>query len=144
MAERELVWKTRTWLITFILELDVASGTGRKSRMINHKRSLGRLTSKLMKLNNTHSTHIKGQGEWIVKESHMAGNSRVIIDNTSTIGDIVSTELPAIMTRLQSLQVLLKSELVRMMDGCTPSEKGQPTFMDLVPRRPHLKTMAFI
>jgi hypothetical protein len=57
MAERELVWKTRTWLITFILELDVASGTG-----------LGRLTSKLMKLNNTHSTHIKGQGEWIVKE----------------------------------------------------------------------------
>ncbi|CAG8068411.1 unnamed protein product [Penicillium nalgiovense] len=33
MAERELVWKTRTWLITFILELDVASGTGRKSRI---------------------------------------------------------------------------------------------------------------
>jgi hypothetical protein len=32
----------------------------------------------------------------------MAGNSRVIIDNTSTIGDIVSTELPAIMTRLQT------------------------------------------
>lgn len=33
MAERQLVWQTRTWLISFTLELDVASGTGRKSRI---------------------------------------------------------------------------------------------------------------
>lgn len=33
MADRELVWQTRTWLISFTLELDVASGTGRKSRI---------------------------------------------------------------------------------------------------------------
>lgn len=33
MAERQLVWETRTWLISFTLELDVASGTGRKSRI---------------------------------------------------------------------------------------------------------------
>lgn len=33
MADRQLVWQTRTWLISFTLELDVASGTGRKSRI---------------------------------------------------------------------------------------------------------------
>ncbi|KAJ5491011.1 hypothetical protein N7539_002578 [Penicillium diatomitis] len=33
MAERQLIWETRTWLISFTLELDVASGTGRKSRI---------------------------------------------------------------------------------------------------------------
>ena len=33
MADRKLVWQTRTWLISFTLELDVASGTGRKSRI---------------------------------------------------------------------------------------------------------------
>lgn len=33
MDDRQLVWQTRTWLITFTLELDVASGTGRKSRI---------------------------------------------------------------------------------------------------------------
>lgn len=33
MEERQLVWQTRTWLISFTLELDVASGTGRKSRI---------------------------------------------------------------------------------------------------------------
>lgn len=33
MEERQLVWETRTWLISFTLELDVASGTGRKSRI---------------------------------------------------------------------------------------------------------------
>jgi hypothetical protein len=33
IADRELVWQTRTWLITFTLEQDVASGTGRKSRI---------------------------------------------------------------------------------------------------------------
>ncbi|KAF7588708.1 hypothetical protein BBP40_005309 [Aspergillus hancockii] len=34
MADRQLVWQTRTWLISFTLELDVASGTGRQSRII--------------------------------------------------------------------------------------------------------------
>lgn len=33
MEDRKLVWQTRTWLISFTLELDVASGTGRKSRI---------------------------------------------------------------------------------------------------------------
>ncbi|KAJ5620700.1 C6 transcription factor [Penicillium lagena] len=33
IADRQLVWQTRTWLITFTLEQDVASGTGRKSRI---------------------------------------------------------------------------------------------------------------
>lgn len=33
MSERQLVWEVRTWLISFTLELDVASGTGRKSRI---------------------------------------------------------------------------------------------------------------
>lgn len=33
MADRQLVWQVRTWLISFTLELDVASGTGRKSRI---------------------------------------------------------------------------------------------------------------
>ncbi|KAJ6180873.1 MFS multidrug transporter [Penicillium mononematosum] len=97
MAERELVWKTRTWLITFILELDVASGTGRKSRIAEVD------VVKLRKfLDYPLSLPFDMRTVCIIELHQLRGNSRVIIDNTSTIGDIVSTELPAIMTRLQT------------------------------------------
>lgn len=33
MEDRILVWQTRTWLITYTTELDIAAGTGRKSRV---------------------------------------------------------------------------------------------------------------
>ncbi|KAJ5181891.1 MFS multidrug transporter [Penicillium cf. viridicatum] len=97
MAERELVWKTRTWLITFILELDVASGTGRKSRIAEVD------VVKLRKfLDYPLSLPCDMRTVCIIELHQLRGNSRVIIDNTSNIGDIVSTELPAIMTRLQN------------------------------------------
>ncbi|KAJ5865931.1 hypothetical protein N7534_000484 [Penicillium rubens] len=97
MAERELVWKTRTWLITFILELDVASGTGRKSRIAEVD------VVKLRKfLDYPLSLPFDMRTVCIIELHQLRGNSRVIIDNTSTIGDIVSTELPAIMARLQT------------------------------------------
>ncbi|KAJ5418963.1 MFS multidrug transporter [Penicillium crustosum] len=97
MAERELVWKTRTWLITFILELDVASGTGRKSRIAEVD------VVKLRKfLDYPLSLPCDMRTVCIIELHQLRGNSRVIIDNSSSIGDIVSTELPAIMTRLQN------------------------------------------
>ncbi|KAJ5228159.1 hypothetical protein N7489_008867 [Penicillium chrysogenum] len=97
MADRELVWKTRTWLITFILELDVASGTGRKSRIAEVD------VVKLRKfLDYPLSLPFDMRTVCIIELHQLRGNSRVIIDNTSTIGDIVSTELPAIMARLQT------------------------------------------
>jgi hypothetical protein len=116
MADRELVWKTRTWLITFILELDVASGTGRKSRIaevdvvklrkfLDYPLSLP-FDMRTVCIIELHQLRGKATQTALVtylsNNSHMAGNSRVIIDNTSTIGDIVSTELPAIMARLQT------------------------------------------
>ncbi|KAG0155020.1 hypothetical protein PDIDSM_593 [Penicillium digitatum] len=97
MAERELVWKTRTWLITFILELDVASGTGRKSRIAEVD------VVKLRRfLDYPLSLPCDMRTVCIIELHQLRGNSRVIIDNTSSTSDIVSTELPAIMTRLQN------------------------------------------
>ncbi|KAJ6167674.1 hypothetical protein N7497_000517 [Penicillium chrysogenum] len=91
------LWKTRTWLITFILELDVASGTGRKSRIAEVD------VVKLRKfLDYPLSLPFDMRTVCIIELHQLRGNSRVIIDNTSTIGDIVSTELPAIMARLQT------------------------------------------
>ncbi|KAJ5950609.1 uncharacterized protein N7479_009022 [Penicillium vulpinum] len=97
MAERELVWQTRTWLISFTLELDVASGTGRKSR-------IGEVdVVKLRRfLDYPLSLPCDMRTVCIIELHQLRGNSRIIIDNTSTIGDIMSTELPAIMTRLQN------------------------------------------
>ncbi|CAI7628162.1 unnamed protein product [Penicillium glandicola] len=97
MAERELVWQTRTWLISFTLELDVASGTGRKSR-------IGEVdVVKLRRfLDYPLSLPCDMRTVCIIELHQLRGNSRIIIDNTSTIGEIVSTELPAIMTRLQN------------------------------------------
>ncbi|KAJ5188410.1 hypothetical protein N7472_007424 [Penicillium cf. griseofulvum] len=97
MAERELVWQTRTWLISFTLELDVASGTGRKSRIAEVD------VVKLRRfLDYPLSLPCDMRTVCIIELHQLRGNSRMIIDNTSTIGDIVSTELPAIMTRLQN------------------------------------------
>ncbi|KAI3148352.1 hypothetical protein CBS147325_3505 [Penicillium roqueforti] len=97
MADRELVWKTRTWLITFILELDVASGTGRKSRIAEVD------VVKLRRfLDYPLSLPFDMRTVCIIELHQLRGNSRVVIDNTSTVSDIVSTELPAIMTRLQN------------------------------------------
>ncbi|KAB8207034.1 hypothetical protein BDV34DRAFT_211911 [Aspergillus parasiticus] len=85
MADRQLVWQTRTWLISFTLELDVASGTGRKSRIAEVD---------IMKL--------RKFLEYPLSLPCDMRTSRVIIDNSSTIDHIVSTELPAIMARLQN------------------------------------------
>ncbi|KAK5796280.1 hypothetical protein VI817_005565 [Penicillium citrinum] len=97
MADRQLVWQTRTWLISFTLELDVASGTGRKSR-------IGEVD--IMKLRRFLDYPLSLPSDMrtvcIVELHQLRGNSRMVIENCGIIGDIVSTELPAIMTRLQS------------------------------------------
>ncbi|KAE8378094.1 C6 transcription factor [Aspergillus bertholletiae] len=97
MADRQLVWQTRTWLISFTLELDVASGTGRKSRIAEVD------TTKLRKfLEYPLSLPCDMRTVCIIELHQLRGQSRVIIDNSSTIDHIVSTELPAIMARLQN------------------------------------------
>ncbi|CAG8145850.1 unnamed protein product [Penicillium olsonii] len=97
MAERQLVWQTRTWLISFTLELDVASGTGRKSRIAEVD------VGKLRKfLDYPLSLPCDMRTVCIIELHQLRGQSRMIIDGASTISDIVSTELPAIMTRLQN------------------------------------------
>ncbi|CAG8099181.1 unnamed protein product [Penicillium salamii] len=97
MAERQLVWQTRTWLISFTLELDVASGTGRKSRIAEVD------VVKLRKfLDYPLSLPCDMRTVCIIELHQLRGQYRMIIDNASTISDIVSNELPAIMTRLQN------------------------------------------
>ncbi|OOO09045.1 hypothetical protein OAory_01103410 [Aspergillus oryzae] len=97
MADRQLVWQTRTWLISFTLELDVASGTGRKSRIAEVD------IMKLRKfLEYPLSLPCDMRTVCIIELHQLRGQSRVIIDNSSTIDHIVSTELPAIMARLQN------------------------------------------
>ncbi|CAI7673827.1 unnamed protein product [Penicillium manginii] len=97
MADRQLVWETRTWLISFTLELDVASGTGRKSR-------IGEVD--IMKLRRFLDYPLSLPSDMrtvcIVELHQLRGNSRLVIENCGEIRDIVSTELPAIMARLQS------------------------------------------
>ncbi|KAJ5793805.1 hypothetical protein N7457_000404 [Penicillium paradoxum] len=97
MADRELVWKTRTWLISFILELDVASGTGRKSRIAEVD------VIKLRKfLDYPLSLPCDMRTVCIIELHQLRGSCRVIIDSASTISDITSTELPILLTRLQN------------------------------------------
>ncbi|KAE8353837.1 hypothetical protein BDV28DRAFT_164652 [Aspergillus coremiiformis] len=97
MADRQLVWQTRTWLISFTLELDVASGTGRKSRIAEVD------TMKLRKfLEYPLSLPCDMRTVCIIELHQLRGQSRIIIDNIPTIDQIVSTELPAIMARLQN------------------------------------------
>ncbi|OGM44072.1 putative C6 transcription factor [Aspergillus bombycis] len=97
MADRQLVWQTRTWLISFTLELDVASGTGRKSRIAEVD------IMKLRKfLEYPLSLPCDMRTVCIIELHQLRGQSRVIIENSSTIDHIVLTELPAIMGRLQN------------------------------------------
>ncbi|KAJ5627951.1 hypothetical protein N7490_010179 [Penicillium lividum] len=97
MADRQLVWQTRTWLISFTLELDVASGTGRKSR-------IGEVDiTKLRKfLDYPLSLPCDMRTVCIIELHQLRGHSRIILDNAATVRDIILTELPAIMTRLQN------------------------------------------
>ncbi|KAJ5917670.1 hypothetical protein N7466_011224 [Penicillium verhagenii] len=97
MDDRQLVWQTRTWLITFTLELDVASGTGRKSR-------IGEVDiTKLRKfLDYPLSLPCDMRTVCIIEIHQLRGHSRMILENAGTVRDIVLTELPAIMTRFQN------------------------------------------
>ncbi|PKY09044.1 putative C6 transcription factor [Aspergillus campestris IBT 28561] len=97
MEDRKLVWQTRTWLISFTLELDVASGTGRKSRIAEVN------VAKLRKfLEYPLSLPCDMRTVSIIEIHQLRGQFRVIIENSMTIHDIVATHLPAIMTRLQT------------------------------------------
>ncbi|KAL4804995.1 hypothetical protein BDV18DRAFT_23632 [Aspergillus unguis] len=93
IEDRQLVWQTRTWLISSTLELDVASGTGRKSR-------LGDVDiSKLRKfLDYPLSLHCDLRTISIIEYHQIRTRCRQIIE-TSDAATIVSTELPAIMRR---------------------------------------------
>ncbi|KAL4995467.1 hypothetical protein BDV10DRAFT_196730 [Aspergillus recurvatus] len=95
MEDRQLVWQTRTWLISSTLELDVASGTGRKSR-------LGDVDiSKLRKfLDYPLSLHSDMRTVSIIEYHQIRTRGRQIIEN-SAAAPIISTELPAIMRKLQ-------------------------------------------
>ncbi|KAH8691676.1 putative C6 transcription factor [Talaromyces proteolyticus] len=97
MADRQLVWQTRTWLISFTLELDVASGTGRKSRIAEVD------VAKLYRfLDCPLSLPADMRTVSIIELHQLRGQSRVVIDSTTTTSDIISKELPAIMGRLEN------------------------------------------
>ncbi|RDW92903.1 uncharacterized protein DSM5745_00225 [Aspergillus mulundensis] len=95
MEDRQLVWQTRTWLISSTLELDVASGTGRKSR-------LGDVDiSKLRRfLDYPLSLHCDMRTVSIIEYHQIRTRGRQVIEN-SAASTIISTELPAIMRKLQ-------------------------------------------
>ncbi|KAL4961038.1 uncharacterized protein BDV14DRAFT_211419 [Aspergillus stella-maris] len=95
MEDRQLVWQLRTWLISSTLELDVASGTGRKSR-------LGDVDiSKLRKfLDYPLSLHCDMRTVSIIEYHQIRTRGRQIIE-TSAAAPIVSIEVPAIMRKLQ-------------------------------------------
>ncbi|KAL4787025.1 hypothetical protein BJX76DRAFT_354635 [Aspergillus varians] len=94
MEDRQLVWQTRTWLISSTLELDVASGTGRKSR-------LGDVDiSKLRKfLDYPLSLHCDLRTVSILEYHQIRTRGRQIIEG-SAAALIISTELPAIIRKL--------------------------------------------
>ncbi|KAL4904346.1 hypothetical protein BDW74DRAFT_29477 [Aspergillus multicolor] len=95
MEDRQLVWQTRTWLISSTLELDVASGTGRKSR-------LGDVDiSKLRRfLDYPLSLHCDMRTVSIIEYHQIRTRGRQVIEN-SAASTIISTEVPAIMRKLQ-------------------------------------------
>lgn len=114
MADRQLVWQTRTWLISFTLELDVACGTGRKSRIgevdcnklrrfLDYPLSLpcDMRTVCIIELH-----QLRGMDSYTSAWGSLAdqslGHSRIIIENAVSVRDIISTEIPAIMTRIQN------------------------------------------
>ncbi|RAH82364.1 hypothetical protein BO86DRAFT_361209 [Aspergillus japonicus CBS 114.51] len=97
LEERKLVWQTRTWLISFTLELDVASGTGRKSRIDAVD------TTKLRRfLDYPLSLPCDMRTICIIEIHQLRSQFRMIIENSKTIHEIVGVELPAVMARLQT------------------------------------------
>lgn len=113
MADRKLVWQTRTWLISFTLELDVASGTGRKSRIdavdttklrkfLEYPLSLP-CDLRTISIIEVHQLRSKSTGSVrLVRANQRLGQSRMSIENCKTISEIVQVELPAVMARLQT------------------------------------------
>ncbi|KAL2810147.1 hypothetical protein BJX63DRAFT_328645 [Aspergillus granulosus] len=95
MEDRQLVWQTRTFIISFTLELDVASGTGRKSR-------LGDVDiSKLRKfLDYPLSLYSDMRTISIVELHQLRAKCRQVIESTAAT-QLISVELPAILQRLQ-------------------------------------------
>ncbi|KKK25633.1 hypothetical protein ARAM_003674 [Aspergillus rambellii] len=95
MEDRKLVWQTRTWLISFTLELDVASGTGRKSRLkeVDNVKLRKFLEYPLSLPSDMRTVSI-------IELHQLRARSRHIIEST-TAGPLTTTELPAIMCRLQ-------------------------------------------
>jgi hypothetical protein len=95
MEDRQLVWQTRTFIISFTLELDVASGTGRKSR-------LGDVDiSKLRKfLDYPLSLYSDMRTISIVELHQLRAKCRQVIESTAA-AQLITVELPAILQRLQ-------------------------------------------
>lgn len=96
LEDRKLVWQTRTWLISFTLELDVASGTGRKSRLsevdvVKLRRFLEYPLSLPSDMRNV----------CIIELHQLRARSRQIIESSSA-AELTDVELPAVMTRLQN------------------------------------------
>ncbi|RAL14667.1 Zn(II)2Cys6 transcription factor [Aspergillus homomorphus CBS 101889] len=97
LEERKLVWQTRAWLISFTLELDVASGTGRKSRIDAVD------TTKLRKfLDYPLSLPYDMRTVSIIEIHQLRSQFRIIVENSKTIRDIVGVELPAAMARFEA------------------------------------------
>ncbi|KAL2865015.1 uncharacterized protein BJX67DRAFT_191085 [Aspergillus lucknowensis] len=95
MEDRQLVWQTRTFIISFTLELDVASGTGRKSRLGDVD------VSKLRKfLDYPLSLYSDMRTVSIVELHQLRARCRQVIEGTAA-DSLISTELPAILQRLQ-------------------------------------------
>ncbi|KAG2419998.1 hypothetical protein HFD88_004795 [Aspergillus terreus] len=97
LEERKLVWQTRTWLISFTLELDVASGTGRKSRI--NEVDIATLRKFL---EYPLSLPCDMRTVSIIEIHQLRGRYRLLIENCRTIDEIVTKELPAIMSRLHN------------------------------------------
>ncbi|GIC93102.1 Zn(II)2Cys6 transcription factor [Aspergillus udagawae] len=95
MEDRILVWQTRTWLITYTTELDIAAGTGRKSRVNELD------VAKLRKyLDYPLSLPSDMRTVSVIEIHQLRARARRTIDST-TAGQLLSTELPAIMRRLE-------------------------------------------
>ncbi|GFF72168.1 conserved hypothetical protein [Aspergillus lentulus] len=95
MEDRILVWQTRTWLITYTTELDIAAGTGRKSRVNELD------VTKLRKyLDYPLSLPSDMRTVSVIEIHQLRARARRTIDST-TAGQLLSTELPAIMARLE-------------------------------------------
>lgn len=113
LEERKLVWQTRTWLISFTLELDVASGTGRKSRInevdiatlrkfLEYPLSLpcDMRTVSIIEIHQLRGW--SSYAELMTGTKDKIGRYRLLIENCRTIDEIVTKELPAIMSRLHN------------------------------------------